>query len=298
MMILSLRKTLASLILLGIMPFAANTAQADENLWGYVYGAETLPKGKTEAYLWITDRRNKAYGHYDAQDYALELEHGFTDRLQASIYLNLRSHNIKDSAPLEPDGSPEYPNLTRSFGFQGIQTSLKWNILSPYKDGWGLAVYVEPGYSRIFKISGQKQDELALELKLLLQKNFLDDQLIFAFNWTLEQEFRKLKIEDSWSSELEMEFTTGLSYRFAPNWYAGVEGRYHSEYPDFPNTFKREHFAFFAGPNLHYGGKKWWATLTYFPQLYGKPQDNPVSNSLHLAEHEKREVRFKIGYNF
>jgi hypothetical protein len=286
------RLMFTALWLLGAVPMPA---EADENLWGYVYGAETLPKGKTEAYVWITDRRNKASGHYDAQDYALELEHGFTDRLQASVYVNLRSHDITDSAPREADGSPEYPNLKRSFGFQGVQASLKWNLRSPYKDGWGLALYVEPGYSNIFKISGQRQDELALELKLLLQKNFLDDQLIFAFNWTVEQEFRRLKIEDSWSSELEVEFTTGLSYRVVPNWYAGVEARYHSEYPDFPNTFKREHFAFFGGPNIHYGGKKWWATLTYLPQLYGKPQD---TGSLHLAEHEKREVRLKIGYNF
>jgi hypothetical protein len=277
---------------------ATTAAHADENLFGYVYGTETLPKGKTEAYVWITDRRHKAYGKYAAQDYALELEHGFTDRLQASVYLNLRSHDIKDSAPVEPDGSPEYPNLKRSFGFQGIQTSLKWNILSPYKDGWGLAVYIEPGYSRIFKISGQKQDELALETKLLVQKNFLDDQLVWAFNLALGQEFRKFKGEESWESELELEATTGLSYRFAPNWYAGIEGRYHSEYPDFPNTFKREHFAFFGGPNIHYGGQKWWATLTYLPQIYGKPQDNPVTKSLHLAEHEKREIRLKIGYNF
>ncbi len=271
---------------------------ADENLFGYVYGAETLPKGGTEAYLWITDRRDKGQGRYVAQDYNLEVERGLTDRLQGSVYLNFRSHDIRGSAPLDENGQPEYPDLKRSFGFQGVQASLKWNILSPYKDGWGLAVYVEPGYSRIFKISGQKQDELSLETKLIVQKNFLDDQLVWAFNATLEQEFRKFKTEDSWESELEIEFTTGLSYRFAPIWFAGVEGRYHSEYPDFPDTFKREHFAFFAGPNIHYGGKKWWATLTYLPQLYGKPQDDARSRSLHLSEHEKREVRLKIGYNF
>jgi hypothetical protein len=277
--------------------FHAVPAAADENLFGYTYGAETLPKGESEAYLWITDRRNKAQGHYDAQDYQLEFEHGLTDHLQGSIYLPFRSHNIRGAAPIE-NGVPEYPDVNRDFGSDGVKASLKWNILSPFKDPIGLAVYVEPVWSRIHKVTGERQTELALETKLILQKNFLEDRLVWAFNWTLEQEFRKNKGQQDWGSELEWEFTSGLSYRFASNWYAGVEGRYHSEYPDFPAAFTREHHAWFAGPTLHYGGRKWWATLTYLPQIKGAPIDPSRSDTLHLGEHEKREVRLKIGYNF
>ncbi|MEO6433860.1 MAG: DUF6662 family protein [Sphingomicrobium sp.] len=66
-------------------------AQADENLFAYSYGSETLPAGGTEAYLWATDRRGKGSGSYNAQDYKFELEHGFTNRLQASLYVNFLS---------------------------------------------------------------------------------------------------------------------------------------------------------------------------------------------------------------
>ena len=90
--------------------------------------------------------------------------------------------------------------------------------------------------------------------------------------------------------------TTGLSYRVASGWFLGVEGRYHSEYPDWTNGLHREHYAFFAGPSIHYGGKKWWVTATYLPQIYGAPHE--PGSSLHLEEHEKRELRLKIGYNF
>ena len=57
----------------------------------------------------------------------------------------------------------------------------------------------------------------------------------------------------------------------APLKTAGLEGRYASVYPDRTNGLHRETYAVFAGPAVHYGGKKWWATLSYQPQLFGAP---------------------------
>ena len=280
----------------GLCAFAT-PARADENLFGYTYGAETQPKGTNEAYLWVTDRRGKDDGHYDAQDYRLELERGLTNRLQGSVYLNFESHHIRGL-------DPELPSVDRDFGFQGISTEFKYNVLSPYKDGLGLAFYVEPGWSRIRKVEGDKVTELELELKAIVQKNFMDDRLVWAANLTFEPEWEREKevdaitgeVEREWEKELAVEFTTGLAYRVAPNWYLEVEGRYHSEYPDWTEGLHREHYALFAGPSIHYGGKRWWFTATYLPQLYGKP--NGPGSSLHLDEHEKRELRLKVGYNF
>lgn len=271
-------------------------AHADENLLGYSYGAEILPKGENEAYVWITDRRGKGQGEYDAQDYSLEVEHGFTDRLQASVYLDFVSHHIKGAAPVK-NGVPEYPDVSRGFAFQGIKASAKYNILSPYRDPIGLAVYFEPGFKRFHKVKGERETQLFLETKLILQKNFMDDRLVWIGNVTYEQEFEHEE-DDEWEAEAELELTTGFSYRFAPNWSAGVEARYHSEYPNFPEQVSREHYAIFLGPTLHYGAKKWWATLTWLPQIHGEPQEPARSTRLHLDEHERSELRFKLGYFF
>ena len=110
---------IASLILLSPL-----VSQADENNWGYVYGADTLPKGQSELYLWATDRRHKENGKYNAQDYQLELEHGFTDSVQGSIYVLGSSHSIRGSAPLDENNNPEYPDNSRS-GLNGVKASLK-----------------------------------------------------------------------------------------------------------------------------------------------------------------------------
>ena len=273
----------------------ATPARADEQYFGYTYSAEVLGKGATETELWVTDRRGKDEGHFDAQDYRLELEHGFTDRLTVAGYANFAGHHIRG---LEPD----FERTDRDFAFRGLSAEFKYNVLSPYKDGVGLTLYAEPGWSRIHG-GGEKGTEYELEVKAILQKNFLDDRLIWASNLTFEPEWEKEKhvdavtgdVESEWEKELKLEVSTGLTYRVAPGWYAGVEGRYASVYPDWTNGLHRETSAVFAGPAIHYGGRKWWATLSYLPQLFGSPSPG---GSRALDEFEKRELRLKLGYNF
>lgn len=279
----------------GLAGLAATPARADEQYFGYTYSAEVLARGETETELWATDRRGKENGHYDAQDYRLELEHGFTNRLTVSGYANLVSHNIHGSSDLE--------DTSRDFAFQGVSTEFKYNVLSPYQNGLGLTLYAEPGWSRIHKVEGKKGSELELEFKAILQKNFLDDRLIWAANLTFEPEWERATQQDpltgdiarKWQKELKVELSSGVSSRFAPGWYAGLEGRYASVYPNWTHGLHRQTYAVFAGPAVHYGGKKWWATLSYQPQLFGEPSP---SGSLALDEYEKREIRLKVGYDF
>ena len=276
----------------GLAGLAATPAQADEQYFGYTYSAELLGKGETEAEFWATDRRGKAEGHFDAQDYKLELEHGVTNRFSVAGYANFASHHIRNSGE----------RVDRDFALRGLSAEFKYQVLSPYKDGFGLTLYAEPAWSRIHR-GGEKGTELELELKALLQKNFLDDRLIWAANLTFEPEWEREKHIDpvtggtkvEWEKELKLEASTGLSYRVASGWYAGVEGSYSSVYPDWTNGLHRETYAVFAGPAIHYGGKKWWATLSYQPQLFGSPSPG---GGLALDEYEKRELRLKIGYNF
>lgn len=266
----------------------ASPALADENVFAYSYGSETLPKGGNELYLWVTDRRGKGAGDYNAQDYQLEYEHGFTDHFQASIYLTFQSNHIDGLAP-------ELDDRKLNFAWNGSKAELKWSVSSPYKDGIGVAFYLEPGFARYSAKSGEKTTKLSLEGKLLLQKNFMNDRLIWVGNIAAEQEFEN-EAGNDWESELEFELSSGLAYNVAPGWHLGAEGRYTSAYENFPNSAERSDYALFFGPTVHYGAKKWWATLSYQPQVAGGPTVR--SGSLNLASYEKREIRIKLGYNF
>jgi hypothetical protein len=285
------RFLLVPLLLFNLMSGVA--AQADENLFGYSSSTDTLPQNAWELYQWVTYRTQKAGGTYQAIDYRTEIEYGWTNSLSQAIYFNFRQHKINGSAPLDETGNPEYPDLLTGVRFQGVQSAFKYNVLSAYKDPIGLSFYLEPGFSQIFKITGQEQEEYSLEVKALLQKNFMENLMSVVVNFNLEHEVRRFKGNDLWEKELAAEATGGISYRFIPNWFGGLETRYHSEYPEYG---KREHWALFLGPTVHYGAKAWWFTATILPQFKGGPREDGQTG--HLSEHEKIEYRLKLGYNF
>lgn len=292
---------------------------ADEQLFGYTQVSETMPKGTAQVYQWLTQRTGKFDGTYIGRDYRTEFEYGITDRIQNSFYINASGHTIKNahSNVMDDDHmnhealSSDFPNKDKLLEFNGISNALKFNILSPFMPNRfgniGLAFYVEPSYSTVHKVTGEKMDEYSIETKIIVQKNFFEDRLVFGFNFNTEFEKRKMKSESDWEDEAAVEMTTGLTYLMVSRWYVGVEGRYHSEYPGYqarskfllrPNYGPREHMALFAGPTVHYAGKRWWFTATYLPQVYGKLDGGSQHGNKHLGEHEMNEVRFKIAYNF
>lgn len=258
---------------------------ADENNFGYTYGAETLPQGHSEIYQWVTHRTGKADGSYDAFDFQTEFEHGFTDRLQGSLYLNAISHDVEKVTG--------FTNRDQ-FRFNGAQASLKYRLRSPYKDGYGLAVYAEPGYKRYSRRSGKREDIFFFETKLIHQINYLEGALVWASNLTAELEREHDLAGREWETELELKASTGLSYRVAPGWSLGAEALLAS-------AFERAHldklgeYGIFLGPNVHYAAKRWWFTVTVLSQVTGWPENSGARN---LYNYEKLETRLKLGINF
>ena len=130
----------------------SGAALADESLFGYLRGAETLPKGATELVQHVTRRWDKGAGNYTAYDSKTELEYGVTDRFTSAVYLMGQSVNTQG---LLIDGY--IPKDERSgFKLSGLEVSAKYNFLSPAKDGFGLAAYVSGVYSMLDPHSGQK----------------------------------------------------------------------------------------------------------------------------------------------
>lgn len=267
---------------------------AEANPFGYSYTAETEEPGETELSLWATDRRGKDQGHYDAQDYRLEVERGFTERFQGSAYLDFASHHIRGLDPAA-DG------LRRNFAFDGASFEFIYRVLDEDQHGIGVALYAEPAWSRIHDAGGEKGAEYELELKTLLSKSFAGGRVIWAGNLTAEPEWERegkligSTVTHSWEKELKLQATTGLAYRFARNWYAGAEARYASVYPDWTHGLHREAYALSAGPTIAFKSGEWAASLTWLPQLVG---GGTPHRNLSLDEFEKREIRLKISHEF
>src|SRR5262249_897453 len=150
--------------------------------------SEVLPKGSLELYSWTTWRTGKNDGSYNGFDLQQEIEYGFTDRLQGSLYLTENFFDVNRVSlgeEEEEEGGPAFLNES-GFGFSGWKGELKYNIWSPFEKPVGIAVYVEPFYSRISHVTGERETAFGVETKLILQKNFLDDQLVTVLNITPE----------------------------------------------------------------------------------------------------------------
>lgn len=292
-----------SLFILASTVLISSSVWADENLFGYVRGAETLPAGHWEFYQIFTSRTDKGHGTYNALDSKTEVEYGFTDRFSGEVAVKAQSIETKD---LLVDA---YIPKDEGYGLRpsGIELAVKYNFLSAAKDDLGLATYFAIDQNWLDMHSGQKKDKTSMELELLLQKYFMEGEMIGVLNFGMEATRAKrdtiddLPTDFEWPTVVEMEVElktgAGLTYRFQPNWFAGAEVLYETEYE---TEVDQERWSLFAGPSLHYGSEKWWATLTWLRQMRGGGEtfEDQDDDRLHLIEKTKQEIRLKIGLNF
>lgn len=290
----------------------AGSARADEPLFGYVYTTDLLPKGKWEVEQWITDREGQAYGHFHHLHFATEVEYGLEDNLQVAGYLNYSYadaannsvRHLTEGIEIPFDHNPAQPY--RAAKFDGVSFEVIYRVMSPYTDPFGLAFYIEPEFG---------SEESGLELRAIAQKNFLDDRLVLAGNFWVEFEREagsnlvvpgSTDIPDGKKMEMAMaEFDLGASYRFMPNWSIGLEFRNHNEFEGWTlNHSNQEHTAFFLGPNIHWAGERWFATLSVLRQIgavgFNADQDAEMKGGqLFGDEHTAWDgIRLKIGYTF
>jgi hypothetical protein len=287
-------------------------ANAEESLFSYVYTTDLLPQGQKEVEQWLTQRHAKSRGSYDVWEGRTAIEYGVTDKFQVALYANYEkataNRNNVDGTTLVPETFADYSydagsrfdeSRFQGFSFEGI-----YRILSPYTDPIGLALYVEPTVGPNLR---------ELESKAIVQKNFLDDRLVFAANLTLAQEMRWMKTDlngsgepASWDRETDLNLGIGASYRFAPNWSAGIELEHEREYSSFHLSKKyRTNVATYLGPNIHYGGKDFFVTATFLTQVGGgKDYASDAGSSFvvggrnYADDFEKDRLRIKAGYYF
>lgn len=287
--------------LLLLLVSLTNIARADENLLGYVKGAETLPAGSWEVYQIFTNRADKGAGSYNALDSKTEVEYGKTDSLSLSGSLHGQQVNV--SGIIVDGYLPKDNNL--SLRPSGIEAGLKYNFLSPAKDDIGISSYLSFSWDWIDNHSGLDKDTYSMELIFIAQKYFMEGELIWSSNLGLETTYaHRHDVSDitvEWPVEPEVEIgfdlSTGLAYRFMPNWFVGGEALFESEYETEVGT---ERWTVFGGPSIHYGSEKWWGTFTVIQQLKGGGEqfDAQDDKDLHLIEKTKYEARLKVGYNF
>jgi hypothetical protein len=299
-------RSMLRLSLLLLNALVAETAHAGEGLFSRVYTTETVPKGHFEIEQTFRDRTLRAYGKYNALDSKTEFEYGVTDQFQVAAYLNTGWISGK-GFPEDNDAQGDTPRgMDRErFGVESVTLEFVYRWLSPITDGIGIAFYNEPEYMFMDMHNGDTYyNSFADEFRVLVQKNWFDDQLIFVYNLVAEFEYYRytntFRVAQPFQGELDFNNELGLTYRFAPNFYGGLEARNHNEIGNF---WSHDHTIVWAGPAVHYAGQKYWGTLGVLRQVYGVPNGTDSNGSfqgdnLFLHSHEKWEITAKIGLPF
>ena len=293
------------------LTFASIGALAGESLFSRAYTTETVPAGHYELEQAVRNRTGRAFGEYSATDFKTEFEYGLLDNFQVALYLNtgyLHALNAPDdNEPSIADGKAPYFSRD-GLALQSVSVELIYRLSSPVTDPLGVALYFEPEWNVTDPHNGAHEyDSLSTEFRLLLQKNFLGDQLVVVYNLVIETDyfrygrFNSVGAPTPWQGELDWNNEIGASLRLASNWYGGVEFRNHNEVGNF---YSHDHTIFWGGPAFHYASTSWWATLGVLKQLWGGPDgiDSATGSyngdNYYLHSHEMWESTLKVALTF
>jgi hypothetical protein len=221
------------------------TAEADEgdeldseNIFGFTEGSDVNEAGEREITVDMIGgigRQRDEPGHsgYYAWEGEAEFEYGATDNLTLGVGASLSYHDIDNVAELE--------NLSDG-GFGGLGASLKYRFLSRENAPVGMAVSIEPEWSRFEDDSGERANGFEVNTKLLIDAEIVPDTLFAAFNLGYAPEWTRSKGgeadesgEDDEEAEAEeggtekessLEVSGALAWQATPGVFLGGELRY------------------------------------------------------------------------
>ncbi len=317
-----------------VFALSATSAFSGENLWVYAKGTDTRPEGSYEFKLADTIRLDKNAGdHYTFHEIRPEMEYGITDSLTVAAEVIIFNHDYDVGS--EEDGGPcpmcEAGDGTGKFNktqYAGYELSMKYNVLSPYKDAIGFSYGFSYERRDKYRLDGGDIDQDSFVGTVFLQKDYLDDTLVTVLN--IKTEFERRKAGSVVEDELSLDIAAGISYRFAPQWFVGIEFRHQSDYlnpqdkaeagniedgfdengytiglqksnfdlTDFRIGSQHQNGNYF-GPTLHFAEQKWWVTGGILWQISGGGSEHAdVRNGRNWDEHEKMHIGLSYGYEF
>ena len=250
---------------------------ADDRLFTYTYEPETEPRGDWEWEHSVTSRvgRNASVGqdNYQKWEFRTEIEHGFTDRYTAALYVNDNYERFTDPAT----GATIANNH-----WAGLSLENRYLVLDPVDNPVGLTLYLEPTYD------GENAE---LEQKIIL------GQRHGAWKWAVNLTHATEWTHDFRSREGEVEISAGFARQLTHRWSLGLELRDHNEFPDYREW---QNTALYLGPTLSYHRQNWWAAVSVMPQIYGHTftGDPDGNRHLELEGHERLNFRLLVGFSF
>lgn len=212
----------------------AQTARADDQPFISLYTTDIVSAQEHEIeqrILFTAQKPGEAYAGIESNT---AFEYGVSDDFQISGAANYTWERMRPHAPLSPAGTET------EFGVSGEAI---YRFLNVYFDPVGFAVYLEPSFSK---------NERGLEGKLLLQKNFFNDDLRIALNANFENRWERNA--GAWHRGSAIEMRLGAAYNLTPEWSLCAEFSNENEYDGLVGSGHPVESLYYLGPTISYRG--------------------------------------------
>ena len=286
----------------------ARTDVSSDNLFGFTDGTDTNDQGEREFSLDTITRFGKravaladgtpgGKGRFAVTGIAASFQYGVTDSLsvEPGIFGDLR--HVR--------GVPGIDN-TSVFSANGGSVQVKYRLIERSPDNpIGLAVQIEPSWTRIADQDGTRENAFSLGTEIIADVRLVPGLLWYGVNIGFEPQAGRYS---TGAGERQSTFTlaNALSMRvldISPlgiGTYLGVEARYQRAYSGlFGQSLDGE--AAFVGPTFfHQFSKNAYFVAAWSTQVWGRQHDPAplVGHKLDLWNFERNLVRVKVGFNF
>jgi hypothetical protein len=272
----------------------ANAEEADEldteNIFGFTEGTDVGEKGEREISVDMfggfgRQHAGRGPSRYFSGEAEAEFEYGLTDSLSLGLGASLVYHDIRNIADLDDLVGGE---------FNGLSAELKYRILNRETVPIGLAVSLEPEWSRFEDDSGERADGFELNTKLMIDRELVPDKLFGAMNVIYTPEWSHG--EDGTEKESSLEVSGALSVQVTPGIFVGGELRYLTSYEGLAFDHL-EGSAFYGGPSFYAQlSKSTYFKVAYSYQFAGSSPDS--GNNLDLIGHDRHQLKVGVGVEF
>ncbi len=279
--------TLALVAGLAALPALSLANDGTEYHFGFTAGTSIGEVGEKEIQSRLTGRVGKRAGHYTALSNKLEWESVPAQDLRVSLATYVTHHRIAGVPDLDDN---------RSGAFDGLAFGLKYRLLDRDRGPFGLAIEAEPQWRRRDETSGAPVDQIGGQYSVSLDREFVPNRIISAFNLVYEPEASRSRITGVWSRESTVRVATAIMAQARPDILFGMEARYLRKYEGLSLDDFAGH-ALYLGPTVSArlpGG--YWLLAAWNVQVAGRAVDE--LGSLDLVNFERHQVRLKFGFNY
>ena len=269
------------------------------DVFGFTDGTDTNSQGEREFGGQFQTRFGKRVlnpdndppgkGRYGVLASQLSLQYGVTDEFEVEVSVFQDTRNVRRV--------PDMANSSKN-QFNGASLQFKYRLLERNRENpFGLAVSVEPRYSRADDHDGSRGDGFAGETRLMWDARLIDGLLWYGGNLTWEPEIRRPKATGVYERQSGLSVSQALSVHINESAYAGIEAIYSRQYDGLTfRTFRTQ--ALSIGPTFQYKfTKNLFVSAAYQVQVWGHEKGD-TAHGLDLNNFERHYARVKFGMNF